>query len=182
VLKTPVSVESSEMEKLQIRSGIMRVVKRLGTTPPPKVSAFSQCAVDGIGILLLKRCQELFPIVKQELAKWMSLKYKAFQACLEALLAEGLLVKADIDTGSVRIAAVSSSAAGGGVAPWCTWCWEHTLALSLQHDFVKLFSVFISEISSIKFIHKQMDDDNDGHLTPLPVGQSSAWWWMHVTD
>ena len=50
VLKTPVSVESSEMEKLQIRSGTMRVVKRLGTTPPPKVSAFSQCAVDGFDI------------------------------------------------------------------------------------------------------------------------------------
>jgi hypothetical protein len=50
VLKTAVSVESSELEKIQIRSGMMRVVKRLGTAPPPRVSAFSQCAVDGFDI------------------------------------------------------------------------------------------------------------------------------------
>jgi hypothetical protein len=67
--------------------------------------------------LLLIRCQELFPIVKQEIAKWMPLKMKAFETAREALLTEGLLVKADLDTGTVRMAAVSGSAAAGGVAP-----------------------------------------------------------------
>ncbi len=47
----------------------------------------------------------------------MPLKMKAFETAREALLTEGLLVKADLDTGTVRMAAVSGSAAAGGVAP-----------------------------------------------------------------
>ena len=39
-LKTPVSQEITGMQKMQIKSAILRVVKRYGTSPPPHVSFF----------------------------------------------------------------------------------------------------------------------------------------------
>ena len=40
VLKTPVSHEITAMQKIQIRSAVMRVIKRYGTSPPQNVGYF----------------------------------------------------------------------------------------------------------------------------------------------
>ena len=53
VLKTPVSQETSGMQKVQIRSAIMRIIKRYGTSPPQNVSVGSMPSSRLINDLLI---------------------------------------------------------------------------------------------------------------------------------
>jgi hypothetical protein len=62
-LKTPVSQEITGMQKLQIKSAILRVVKRFGTSPPPHVSVlFIQRSLDDFDVLNRKRFRNCFPL------------------------------------------------------------------------------------------------------------------------
>jgi hypothetical protein len=53
VLKTPVSQETSGMQKVQIRSAIMRIIKRYGTSPPQNVSVVPMPNSRFINVLLI---------------------------------------------------------------------------------------------------------------------------------
>ena len=119
----------------------MRCVKLSGTSPPQNVGGVWYCRAWLLICSYQNPVQELFLIVKQELQRWcplsrpvcthlhsrshvqfcvnvlLNFKWQAFQDNVEQLLAEGKLVRANQDTGSLRIAgadtAGANSAAGG---------------------------------------------------------------------
>ena len=63
-LKTPVSQEISGMQKIQIKSALVRVVKRFGVSPPQKVRVMVTGGAVGLSMLFVlptPPCRSCFP-------------------------------------------------------------------------------------------------------------------------
>jgi hypothetical protein len=84
-LKTPVSQEITGMQKLQIKSAILRVVKRFGTSPPPHVRVpFIQRLLDDFDALTRMRFRNCFPLSNKSFSDGVRLRKRSVAVSLHA--------------------------------------------------------------------------------------------------